>query len=118
MDIPSAEGSITSAMKYLDTQFSALDFNSNDNFDGSTGTSDPSAVAALSNKYSQSVTGNTATHTELPAMNTFQATQSSKSSHSSTNISSVLNQNNKVQVFYYLALRHGTFESVIFLYTY
>lgn len=95
VDIPSAE--MTSAMKYLDAQFSALDFNSSDNFDGSSGTSDPNAVAALSNKYSQNVSGSAApSHAELPAMNTFQATQSTKQSHPSANISAVLNQNNKL----------------------
>lgn len=95
VDIPSADSSMA-GIKYLDTQFSALEFNSvGDNYDSTTAASDQSGVAALSNKFGQSVSSTPTPQPDLTTMNTFQATQS-KQSHPSTNMSSVLNQNNKV----------------------
>lgn len=94
VDIPSADGSMNSAIKYLDAQFSGLDFSGNDNFDSTTAGSDQNAVSALSNKYTQSA--NAPPHSELPSINSFQASQQPKQNLPSTNISSVLNQNNKV----------------------
>lgn len=97
--MPSADGSMNSAMKYLDAQFSALDFNTSaDNYDTSTATNDQGGVAALSNKFGQNVSVTATPHSDLTTMNTFQASQP-KQSHSSTNISSVLNQSSKVRNF-------------------
>lgn len=95
VDIPSADGSMNSAMKYLDTQFSTLDFNSADNFDNTTAGTDQSAVSALSNKYTQSASA--PPHSELPSITSFQASQQPKPTLPATNISSVLNQTNKVR---------------------
>lgn len=91
---------MNSAINYLDAQFSALDFNNSDSFESTTGTNDPSSVAALSNKYSQNVSAS-ASHSDLPAMNSFQAAQPSKQNLPSSNISSVLNQNNKVLIYFF-----------------
>lgn len=97
VDIPSADGSANSAMNYLGAQFSsALDFNSSDNFENASASSDQNAVSALSTKYTQNVTANAPSHSELPSMNSFQASQQPKQNLPSSNISSVLNQNNKV----------------------
>lgn len=96
--MPVADVAINSAMKYLDSQFNAtLDFTKSDSFDSTSAANDQSSVSALSNKYSPSVPANATLHADLPAMNTFQTTQSSKQNLPSSNVvSSVLSQNSKV----------------------
>ncbi len=97
VDMSTADGSMNSAIKYLDSQFSALDFNNSDSYDNSAGSTDQSGVAALSTKYSQSAS--TASHAELPSINSFQATQQTKQNLPPSNISSVLNPSSKVSNF-------------------
>lgn len=102
VEIPVAEVAMNSAIKYLDQQFSAsLDFTKTDGFDSTSAPNDQSSVSALSNKYSPSVPANATPHADLPAINTFQTTQSSKQNLPSSNVSSVLNQNNKVGYFFH-----------------
>lgn len=95
--MPVADVAINSAIKYLDSQFNtSLDFTKSDSFDSTSAPTDQSSVSALSNKYSPSVPVNVTLHADLPAINTFQTTQSSKQNLPSSNVSSVLSQNSKV----------------------